>query len=169
MYATNFLQDRLVLEATVLVYRAEYLIERNFGRPKGNIFSENPLYLQDHQRAIELMRLLSIALRALSLTAHLACKKVLQTREKLTGLSASIPKRVTKRSTTETLLRAFKGIYLSFVLVNRRSYRYFTSLSERQRKILSLLDIPASLFSSLKVDSVNSQQLILWTNQEYQV
>jgi len=155
VYATNAPQDRLSLEQAVLAYRAEYLVERNFGRLKGKPLSLTPMYLQDDQRATGLTRLLSIGLRVLTLIEHVARKKLQQTGEKLSGLYAGNPKRATERPTTEALLRAFEGIFLSFVQVDGRSYRHITPLSELQRKILDLLDIPASIYSSLAVNSVN--------------
>ena len=155
VYATNAPQDRLSLEQAVLAYRAEYLVERNFGRLKGKPLSLTPMYLQDDQRATGLTRLLSIGLRVLTLIEHVARKKLQQTGEKLSGLYAGNPKRATERPTTEALLRAFEGIFLSFVQIDGRSYRHITPLSELQRKILDLLDIPVSIYSSLAVNSVN--------------
>jgi len=155
VYATNAPQDRLSLEQAVLAYRAEYLVERNFGRLKGKPLSLTPMYLQDDQRATGLTRLLSIGLRVLTLIEHVARKKLQQTGEKLSGLYAGNPKRATERPTTEALLRAFEGIVLSFVQIDGRSYRHITPLSELQRKILDLLDIPVSIYSSLAVNSVN--------------
>ena len=155
VYATNAVQEKLSLEQAVLAYRAEYLVERNFGRLKGKPLSLTPMYLQDDQRATGLTRLLSIGLRVLTLIEHVARKKLQQTGEKLSGLYAGNPKRATERPTTEALLRAFEGIFLSFVRVDGRSYRHITPLSELQRKILDLLDIPASIYSSLAVNSVN--------------
>lgn len=154
VYATNAPQDMLSLEKAVLAYRAEYLVERNFGRLKGKPLSLTPMYLQDDQRATGLTRLLSIGLRVLTLIEYVARKKLQQTGEKLSGLYAGNPKRATERPTTEALLRAFKGIFLSFVQVDGRSYRHITPLSALQRKILDLLDIPASTYSSLAVNSV---------------
>jgi len=155
VYATNAPQEKLSLEQAVLAYRAEYLVERNFGRLKGKPLSLTPMYLQDDQRATGLTRLLSIGLRVLTLIEHVARKKLQQTGEKLSGLYAGNPKRATERPTTEALLRAFEGIFLSFVQIDGRSYRHITPLSELQRKILDLLDIPVSIYSSLAVNSVN--------------
>lgn len=153
--ATNAPQDRLSLEQAVLAYRAEYLVERHFGRLKGKPLALTPMYLQDDQRATGLTRLLSIGLRVLTLIEHVARKKLQPTGEKLSGLYAGNPKRATERPTTEALLRAFEGMFLSFVQIDGRSYRHITPLSELQRKILDLLDIPVSIYSSLAVNSVN--------------
>jgi hypothetical protein len=84
-----------------------------------------------------------------------ARNKLQQTGETLSGLYAGNPKRATERPTTEALLRAFEGIVLSFVQIDGRSYRHITPLSALQRKILDLLDIPVSIYSSLAVNSVN--------------
>jgi transposase len=153
--ATNAPQDRWSLAQAVLAYWAEDLVERNFGRLKGNPLALTPMDLQDDQRATGLTRLLSIGLRVLTVIAHVARNKLQQTGETLSGLYAGNPKRATERPTTEALLRAFEGIVLSFVQIDGRSYRHITPLSALQRKILDLLDIPVSIYSSLAVNSVN--------------
>jgi transposase len=153
--ATNAPQDRVSLEQAVLAYRAAYLVERNCGRLTGNPLSLTPMDLQDDQRATGLTRLLSFGLRVLTVIEHVARKTLQQTGEQRSGLYAGNPKRATERPTTEALLRAFEGIVLRFVQIDGRSYRHITPLAELQRKILNLLDIPVSIYSSLAVNSVN--------------
>jgi transposase len=69
--ATNAPQDRVSLAQAVLAYRAEYLVERNFGRLKGNPLARTPMDLQDDQRATGLTRLLSIGLRVLTVIENM--------------------------------------------------------------------------------------------------
>jgi transposase len=155
VYATNAPLEILSLEQAVLAYREEYLVERNFGRLKGKPLSLTPMYLEDDRRATGLTRLLSIGLRVLTLIEHVARSQLKKAREKLSGLYAGNPKRATERPTTEALLRAFKDIFLSFVQIDERSYRHITPLSELQRKILDLLNIPASIYFALTVNFEN--------------
>ena len=124
--ATNAPQEKVFLEQAVLAYRPEHLVERNFGRLKGNLLSLTPIYQQDDQRANSLTRLLAIDLRGFRLIEHVARKKLQQTGEKRSGLYASKPKRATKRPTTEAPLRAFEGICLSFVRADGWYYRHIT-------------------------------------------
>ena len=57
----------LALVAVIMAYRGQYLIERCFGRFKGQALSLTPLFLQTESRVEGLIRLLSLALRLLIL------------------------------------------------------------------------------------------------------
>ena len=67
IYRTNQPAEQLSLEQAVLAYRSEYLVERSLGRLKGRPLSLTPMYVQRDDHATGLMRLLSIALRVLTL------------------------------------------------------------------------------------------------------
>jgi transposase len=153
VYATNQRQEQLSLEQAVLAYREEYLVERNFGRLKGQPLSLTPMYLQADQRATGLIRLLSIGLRVLTLLEGVARQRLAESREKLAGLYAGNPKRATTRPTSEALLEAFREIHLTRVQIGQQVHRHFTPLSELQQKILALWDLPESIYSRLIADS----------------
>lgn len=155
VYGANAPEEMLSLEQAVLAYREEYLVERNFGRLKGKPLSLTPMYLEDDRRATGLTRLLSIGLRVLTLIEHVARSQLAKTGEKLSGLYAGNPTRATARPTTEAMLRAFKDIFLNFVKIGGQTYRHLTPLSELQMKILDLLNIPSSVYSSLAINSAN--------------
>jgi len=154
VYGTNCSANELTLEQAVLAYREEYLVERCFGRLKGKPLSLTPMYLQDDQRATGLTRLLSIGLRVLTLLEHVVRCQLAEKNEKLKGLYAGNPTRATDRPTTEALLRAFKDIFLNFVTIADHTYCHLSPLSGLQQKILTLLDLPASIYTSL-ADSEN--------------
>lgn len=149
VYGTNTPATELSLEQAVLAYRAEYLVERNFGRLKGKPLSLTPMYLQDDQRATGLIRLLSVGLRVLTGLEHIARRQLAETGAALAGLYAGNPTRTTDRPTTEALLRAFKDVFLNFVILGEHSYRHLTPLSELQHKILVLLDLPVNIYTRL--------------------
>lgn len=149
VYGTNAPADELSLEQAVLAYRAEYLVERNFGRLKGKPLTLTPMYLQDDDRATGLIRLLSLGLRVLTLLEYIVRCRLAETGEKLSGLYAGNPKRATDRPTTEALLRAFKDIFLSLVTLGEQTDYHLTPLSELQLKILALLDLPAEIYTRL--------------------
>ena len=67
VYVTNQPSEQLSLEQAVLAYRSEYLVERSLGRLKGRPLSLTPMYVQRDDHATGLIRLLSIALRVLTL------------------------------------------------------------------------------------------------------
>jgi transposase len=149
VYATNQPQDMLPLDKAILAYREEYLVERGFGRLKGKPLSLSPMYLQSDERATGLVRLLSIGLRMLTLIEHRARQRLAELKEKMTGLYAGNPKRATDRPTAETLLEAFKGIYLSVVVLGEQVLYHVTPLSDLQERILSLLDFPVDIYTQL--------------------
>jgi transposase len=66
-YATNHSASQLTLEQAVEAYRDEYLVERNFARLKGRPLSLAPLYVQRDDHRVGLVRLLTIALRVMTL------------------------------------------------------------------------------------------------------
>lgn len=155
VYGTNQVAAHLTLAQAVLAYRDEYLVERGFGRLKGRTLSLTPMYLADDDRATALIRWLSVGLRVLTLLEGVVRQRLQEAGEQLTGLYAGNPKRATARPTAESLLRAFKGVALSFVTIAGQTYRHVTPLSEVQRKILTLLDYPVTIYTKLASDSMN--------------
>jgi transposase len=67
VYGTHQPMASLSLAQAVLAYRSEYQVERSFGRLKGQPLSLTPMYVQRDDHATGLIRLLSIALRVLTL------------------------------------------------------------------------------------------------------
>jgi len=155
VYGTNCPKSQLSLQQAVLAYREEYLVEHCFGRLKGKPLSLTPMYLEDDRHATGLTRLLTIGLRLLTLLEHVARTHLAERGEKLPGLFAGNPTRATDHPTTEAMLRAFKNIYLNFVTVGGQTYQHLTPLSKLQRNILRLLDLPASIYTRLDVESAN--------------
>ena len=153
VYGTNQPAADLTLEEAVLAYRNEYLIERNFGRLKGRSLSLTPMYLADDNRATGLIRLLTLGLRILTLVEGVVRQRLAESKVQLAGLYAGNPKRTTARPTAESLLRAFKGIALSFVTISGRTYQHLTPLSDLQHKILELLNYPTTIYTQLQADS----------------
>jgi transposase len=155
VYGTNRSATELSLPQAVWAYREEYLVERGFGRLKGHPLSLTPMYLADDQRATGLIRLLTIGLRVLTLLEFVVRRHLSETGDKLAGLYAGNPTRTTERPTAESLLRAFKGLHLSFITVGTQTYQHLTPLSELQQKILRLLDCPVTIYTGLIADSAN--------------
>jgi transposase len=153
VYATTAPTQQFSLETLVLAYRGEYLIEHDFGRLKGQPCSLRPLYLASPHRLIGLLRLLTIALRALILVEFEVRQRLAARGEALKGLYAGQPTRATTRPTAEKLLRAFNGITLTKVKQGKEQYWHVTPLSEVQQAILELLSLPADLFASIAAAS----------------
>ncbi len=156
VYATNQPSHTLSLSQAVLAYREEYLVERNFGRLKGKSLSLQPMYLQSENRAVGLIRLLSLALRLLTVVEFQVRRQLVEKKEGLAGLYAGNPKRTTTRPTTEAILKAFKGINLLVVRLDNQVHRHVTPLSGLQEKLLALLELPPDIYTRLVTVSTNS-------------
>jgi transposase len=149
LYVTNAPTKRLPLAEALQAYRGAPTIERDFRRLKGKPLGIRPLYVQRDDHAKGMVRLLSLALRVLTLMEHVVREKLEQAGESLTGLYAGLPTRETTRPTTERLLRAFKEITLTVVSMPDQRIRHITPLNALQRRILNLLDLPPSVYQEL--------------------
>jgi transposase len=96
-----------------------------------------------------MVRLLSLALRVLTVVEHVVRRQLQVAGQTLSGLYAGNPKRQTARPTTERLLKAFRGITLTIVQLPEQVIRHVTPLSELQRHILDLLGLPISVYENL--------------------
>lgn len=153
VYATNQPAEELSLSHAVRAYRHEYLIERGFGRLKGKPLSLSPMYLQRDDHATGLIRLLSIGLRVLTLLEFGVRRRLAAEGAMLAGLYAGNPKRATARPTAERLLEAFEGITLTVIESFPQPYRHLPPLSDLQRRILALLDLPGEIYTRLSAHS----------------
>jgi transposase len=141
LYANNQEKGQSTLEQAIEAYRDEYRIERNFERFKGHPFSIAPLSVQRDDHRIGLARLLTIALRVLTLL------------EGIVGLYAGNPKRRTNQPTTERLLEAFENITFTVIRAADGIQRHATPLSLLQQEILLLLGLMPVISSQLADDS----------------
>ena len=147
VYATN--QPDLTLETAVRAYRGQYLIERSFGRLKGRALAITPLFLQTETRVPGLIRLLSLALRVLILVEWVARRRLADTQSKVTGLYPGQPARATAAPTAELLLRAFRGISLTFIEMAGQIRALLSPLSDLHHRLLAMLGWSADLYERL--------------------
>jgi transposase len=149
VYATNGFAEKLSLHTAVLAYREEYIIERNFGRLKGQPLSLTPMYLLRYYHATGLVRLLTIGLRVLTLLEFVVQRQLSEAQTDIAGLYAGNPKRRTKRPTAEALLRSFRYIDLIGIKgIDGTSY-HLTPLTALQQHILELLDFSPAIYTQL--------------------
>jgi transposase len=149
VYATNQPSEQLSLEQAVLAYRSEYLVERSLGRLKGRPLSLKPMYVQRDDHATGLIRLLSIALRVLTLLEFVGRRQLGVAGTKLAGLYAGNAKRETMRPTAERLLEAFQEITLTIIEGPQQTYRHVTALSPPQQRILEILGFSSEVYTRL--------------------
>jgi transposase len=153
VYATNHLTEQLTLEQAVEAYRDEYLVERNFARLKGRPLSLAPLYVQRDDHRVGLVRLLTLALRVMTLLESVVRQGLQEQQRELAGLFAGNPKRRTSQPTTERLLEAFGDMTLTIIRTPGFMQRHVTPLSLLQQQILTLLGFSPAVYLHLVDDS----------------
>ena len=149
VYGTNQPRAALSLAQAVLAYRSEYQVERSFGRLKGRPLSLTPMYVQRDDHATGLVRLLSIALRVLTLLEFVGRRQLATAGATLAGLYAGNPQRATDRPTAERLLEAFQDITLTIIKRPQQTDRHMTALSPLQQRILEVLGFSSVLYTRL--------------------
>jgi len=159
LYVTNTPIERLAVAAAVSSYREEWQPERGFHRLKGAALAIRPLLLQTDQRICGLVRILVIALRALTLLEFVARRQLAQQTTPLQGLYAGNPQRATQQPTAERLLRAFDDITWYQVADDQTTWQQVTPLSDLQRRILDLLGIPEAVYTGLAQPALASPPL----------
>ncbi len=155
IYATPLLRHEFSFQEAVVCYRNEYRIEHNFRRLKGPL-SLKPMYLQKEDRIEGLIRLLTIALRVLSLTEFKVRETLKKKQEALQGLYPANPKRVTQRPTTEKLLKAFDEVNLTIIRQAKQTLIYLNDLSPLQSNILQLMGLSQDCYYQLRENFINS-------------
>jgi transposase len=148
-YATNAPPKRLSLAQAVQEYRHEYHIEHGFGRLKGAPLSIAPLFVKRDDQVTGLTHLLSVALRVLTLMEFVVRRSLKQQHTTLVGLYKDNPRRATATPTAERLLQAFVPVTLTQVQLPEQVICHVTPLTPVQQQILSLLGLPADLYTSL--------------------
>ena len=148
LYATNQPAAVLSLPQAVLAYRDEYIVERGFGRLKGRPLSLTPLYLDRDDHVTGLLRLLTLALRVLTLVEYTVRQRLAQQRP-LAGLYVGNPKRVTAQPTAERLLEAFREITLTVLVTPQQTQRHLTPLTPLQQQILALLGFSSAVYHNI--------------------
>ena len=147
VYGTNAVA--LALPPVVWAYRGQYRIEDDWSRLKGRSLGLTPVYLQDEERIQGLVYLLSLALRVLTLVEWVARERLRQEGAKLQGVYAGQPGRQTDRPSAELLLEALKTISISVVEVNGQIHALLSPLTEVQKRLLELWDLPPDLYENV--------------------
>jgi len=154
LYVLNAPADQFSLAQAVFAYRGAPNIERLFSRLKGRPLGLRPIYLHREDHLKGLVRLLSLALRILTLTEFVARRSLETEVEGLAGLYPGNPKQQTQQPTTERLLAAFKEITLSLVQLPGQTIVHITPLTPLQSRILKLLGLSTSIYTDLAANSL---------------
>ncbi len=134
-------------------YRDEYLVECNFGRLKRQPLSLSLMYIERDSHTTGLVRLLSLALRALTLLEFAVRRRLAEEGASLAGLHTGNLKRATTQPTTEHLLEVFREITLTILVEPHQRRCHITALSALQQRVLALLELSPMNYSNLCEDS----------------
>jgi transposase len=124
-------------------------------------YQDRPAYVKEESQATvevrvdeaALIRLLSIALRVLTLLEFVGRRQLALEQAKLAGLYAGNPKRDTDRPTAERLLETFQEITLTIVELPQQMIYHMTPLSPVHLRILEILGFSAEVYMSLEAIS----------------
>ena len=149
LYVTNEVSARLSIQKAVLAYREQHIEEQQFSRLKGPL-GITPLYVQRDDHALGLIRLLTVALRAMNLFEFEVRRQLAKENRKLSGIYSGNPRRATTRPTTERMLENFSNITLTTIyMAGQAVIRHLTPLTSVQKEILSLGGLLTYLYTDL--------------------
>jgi len=148
-YATNAPQARLGFEKAVLEYRNEFCIERVFGRFKGEQLAIAPLFVKRDDQVVGLTRLLSLAVRVLTLMEFVVRRALAEQDRVLAGLYLDSARKTTAKPTAERLLRVFSHIKLVIISFPDKIVYQVTEFLPVHQEIIDVLGLPSDLYASL--------------------
>jgi transposase len=152
---TNAPQDRLPLPQAVRHYRGGWSLERDFHLVKDLPLGLSPLFVWKEEQIKGLTRLLTLALRLLTLLETQVRRGLEQTQEALAGLYEGAPTRTTGRPTGTRLLKAFARAQITLTRIERGASTswHLTPLSPLHEQLLRYLHLPTSLYTALADNS----------------
>lgn len=152
---TNAPVEQLPLPQAVRHYRGGWALERDFHRVKDLPLGLSPLFVWKSEQIKGLTRLLTLALRLLTLLETQVRRGLEQTQEAIAGLYEGVPTRTTERPTGTRILHAFARaqITLTHVRMGRRTCWYLTPLAPLHEQLLRHLHLPTSLYTALADNS----------------
>jgi transposase len=151
VYATSIPLHKLTLAETVLHYRGGWCLERDFHLVKDLPLGLSPLFVWKDDQIKGMVRLLTLALRLLTLIKTQVRRGLAEEQATLTGLYKGQPSRATDRPTGKRILKAFARakITLTRVELDTAIEWHVTPLSPLHKQILRYLRLPISLYTDL--------------------
>jgi transposase len=148
---TNLPKERFPLLECVLIYNGGWSLERDFHILKDVPLGIRPLYVREDEQIIGLTRLLTIALRLLTLFELTVRAGLATAEEELVGLYEGQPNRKTSRPTATRLLKAITrmGLTLTHVIVEDDSRWYVSAMPALLLRILELVGLSSTLYTGL--------------------
>src|SRR5262252_6690359 len=152
---TNAPVDRLPLPQAVRHYRGGWSLERDFHLVKGLPLGLSPLFVWKAEQSTGLTRLLTLALRLLTLLETQVRRGLEQAQTSIAGLYEGSPSRTTERPTGTRILQAFARaqITLTHARMGRDTFWYLSPLSPLHEQLLRHVHLPTSLYTALAYNS----------------
>lgn len=152
---TNLSEEQMSLSQTVCHYRNAPIMENTFHLLKDRPLGISPLYVRNDDQICGLTRLLTLALRILTLIQTQIRQSLQRTGEELSGLYDGQPKRTTNQPTTVRLLKAVANqeVTLTKVVAGQRVQWHLTPLPDLILQILHHLGLSATVYTRLADNS----------------
>jgi len=148
---TNLPAARWRLRQAVLLYNGGWSVERDFHLLKDQPLGIQPLFVREDEQIVGLTRLLTIALRVLTLSELQVRSGLAEAEEALSGLYEGQPKRTTEHPTAARCLKAVSRmeITVSRVEVKGQVQWHLTELPSLLKRMLKLLHLSPTLYTRL--------------------
>jgi transposase len=148
---TNWEQADHSLQECVLTYNEGWSLERDFHVFKDVPLGIRPFYVKDEDQILGLTRLLTIALRVLTLFELRVRAGLSEAKEELSGLYEGQPKRKTARPTGTRLLKAIARLEITIMCLDagQRKEWHLTKLSPLLLRVLELVNLSTELYTRL--------------------
>jgi transposase len=154
-HITNLPAERMSLSQTVAHYRGGWVLENDFHLLKDRPLGISPLFVRLDDQILGLTRLLTLALRLLTLIQTQVRSSLQQTGEVLAGLFEGQPNRTTNQPTATRLLMAVsrQETTLTRVVIGQQSFWHLTPLTDLLVQVLKHLDVLSSTYLRLADNS----------------
>jgi transposase len=152
---TTLLREGYSLQMCVLIYNGGWSLERDFHIVKDVPLGIRPLFVREDEQIIGLTRLLTIALRLLTLFEMRVRAGLKGAEEELSGLYEGQPKRKTSQPTATRLLKAIARMEITLTCVEsgNDSQWYVSALPPLLLRILELVNLSENIYMSLATNS----------------
>jgi transposase len=157
---TNSPKERFGLVTSVLSYRSGWCLERDFHLLKGKPLGIKPLYVKSDVQITGLVRLLTLALRLLSLVEMQGRKGLATTGAKAKGYFSGQPGRKTDRPSGQRILETVTRQRLTLFGTRTRAETQWRlpELPEIVKQILGYLNLSETLYTELTRSTVAQKQ-----------
>ena len=152
---TNLPASRWNLRESVLLYNGGWSVERDFHLLKDQPLGIQPLFVREEEQIVGLTRLLTIALRVLTLSELQVRNGLAEAEETLLGLYEGQPKRTTAYPTAGRCLKAIGRMEITAtrLAAGPKVNWYVTDLPPLLNRILELLHLSPTLYNQLTKDA----------------